>query len=315
MKNRITLSIFLVVILLIILTFIINNKHKVSTSVKDGELFGTLIPSKNNKVNTAVLIVAGSGSTDRDGNSQLQNGKNDSLKALAYSLYDKGITTLRYDKRTSGKSAKNFNLTNGNFEDYVNDCVAWIKYLKNNGYNNIYLLGHSQGALVCTLAAQQETVDGFISIAGAARSIDEIIDQQIQNIPTSLYNEGVKILKSLKAGNRVENVSQDLMQLFAPELQDFLISWIKYNPTEELQKLDIPMLFINGSTDIQVDESELKYFEKVKPDAQTIIIEGMNHVLKNAPNDVKENMKRYNDPSYEINQELIYHIVSFLEQN
>lgn len=296
----------LILMLLLIALFSvqIENRNEAVIETEGGYLYGTLLPGPLGKDAPIALILAGSGATDRDGNASSGGMRNDSLKWLAYELKNRGIASLRYDKRTAGKSAEAFSEKNLVFDDFVTDAVSALGYLKSLGYDNIYIIGHSQGSLVGLLAARQEPVSGVVSLAGAGQPIDRILEYQFKNLSISLAEESSRITEGLRNGTPVDAMSEEAKEFFSTDNQAFLLSWMAYDPAVEAAKLSIPLLFINGTTDIQVPTSELDLFSKKVPQASFLVIENMNHVLKSAPDNRKENLKRYTDPSYELAAEL-----------
>jgi Lysophospholipase len=305
----------IVVMLAIVAVILIDQSGERTIKVKGGTLYASLLtPSPDSKKSLAI-IVAGSGPTDRDGNTPLLNGKNDSLKALAYALKDNGIASFRYDKRTSGKSVKTMKDIPAEFNLFVDDLAACIRYLKQNeNYERIYLVGHSKGCLVALLAAQQEGVDGVISIAGAARPIDEVMAEQYGRIDSSLEKQVRDEIKAIKAGRESVLENEDLKKAFTEENRRFLRTWLVYDPALEAAKLNIPLYFIYGTSDSQVKPYEIQYFGDMINDKNSKIISQMNHVLKVTPeDDKKEDKKRYSDPSYPLHPELISTIVRFME--
>jgi pimeloyl-ACP methyl ester carboxylesterase len=199
-------------------------------------------------------------------------------------------------------------------ETYIKDVVSFInKFKTDKRFSKIILLGHSEGSLIGIIAAEQTNVSAFISIAGAGQSGDIILQDQLKNkLPFQLLTESNKILDSLKAGKTVSNVSSDLFSLYRPGIQPYLISWIKYNPAKELSKLKIPVLIIQGTTDIQVSVSEAKILHASKPDAKLLIIINMNHILKESEIDSKKNIATYNNPDLPLKPGLMEGIVNFI---
>lgn len=304
-------------------TFGINSWGEIEIKTSGGSLYGELL---NTRSKGLVIITAGSGPTDRNGNSKYIEGKNNSLLDLAYGLKKQGVSTFRYDKRTTGKSGKTFMDRNIVFEDFVGDLESVIRYFKDKGnFENIYLLGHSQGALVSVIAAQRESVDGVIYLAGQGRTIDEIFIEQLDSgEENQLYSDMIDTIKELKKKGKANEISigEKVRKFLNVENQKFLLSWMKYNPVEEVSKNKAPMLFVYGTTDFQVKHEEMHYFftqedyfRNALEQPKYKVIDGMNHVLKEAPEDKKENEKRYIDPSYRLHPELVPEIVSFIEKD
>ena len=147
-------------------------------TIKAVKIEGTLLQASNKQ--KIVIIIAGSGPTDRDGNSVAGVNSN-TYRLLAAALQKNNIASFRYDKRGIAKSAfKNLKESDLLFEDYINDAKEIFFYLKDTlGYKDIYFAGHSEGSLIGMIAAEQTTPKGDISLAGVGRSIDLIITEQV----------------------------------------------------------------------------------------------------------------------------------------
>ncbi|MDM1548303.1 alpha/beta hydrolase [Empedobacter falsenii] len=270
------------------------------------KLFGTLCLPQNVKSKIPiVLLISGSGPTDRNGNNNMMI--NNSLKYLAHSLAEKGIASIRYDKRGIGESSiVNLDESKLTFDDYVEDTSNWITFLKKDKrFSSISIAGHSEGSLIGMLASTKN-VDKFISVSGAGEPIDQILKKQLTQLPEKLKTESYVIIDSLKNGNTVNNINPNLSALFRKSVQPYLISWIKYNPVNEINKLTIPFLVIQGDMDIQVDTDNAK---NLSPKS-AVIIKGMNHVLKNVTS--KDDLSSYNNPKLPINTELVEVISNFI---
>ncbi|WP_427107981.1 alpha/beta hydrolase [Lysinibacillus xylanilyticus] len=281
--------------------------------VQNGEL--TVALQKASKEPSPVaLIIAGSGPTDKDGNSAIA-GKNDSLKMIAEGLAKDGIATVRYDKRGLGDNqsllTKEEDIT---IDQYVDDAVQVINtLLADKAYSSVHIIGHSEGSLIGLLAAQKANVESFVSIAGTGRSIDEVLLEQLKGqLSPELLKESTDALASLKKGELVKNVSPELQSLFRSSVQPYMISWLKYNPASELAKVNSRVLILQGTTDLQVVATDAEALKKGKPDAKLVYMEGMNHVLKNAPADRTENLATYSDPSLPLHKELLPAIQQFI---
>jgi alpha-beta hydrolase superfamily lysophospholipase len=293
-----------------------STQTEVSIQSEGYKLFGTLQLPEAKKELSILLLIAGSGPTDRDGNQP--NLNNNSFKLLANELVGKGIASLRYDKRGIAKSYyPGFSNASILFDDYVNDASNWILYLKaQNKYTKVYVAGLSEGSLIGMLAAQKAGADGFISLNGPGRPADEIIINQVSNPHTP--DEVVELVKSMinkvKAGEKVEDVPPYLMGLFNADIQPYLRSWFKYNPATEIGKLKVPVQIIQGKNDIQVQVEDAEMLKKSQPKAQLILVDEMNHILKNAPADPQQNFATYSNPDLPLNDKLVNEIVTFIQQ-
>ena len=281
---------------------------------KTGDIFGTIaVPQSKNQV-PLILLVAGSGPTDRNCNqSQLQTN---AFKMLADSLLNYNIATLRFDKRGIAESAaagsKEIDLR---FEHYISDVQVFIDTLaKDNRFSKIIVAGHSEGALIGLIASENnEKVAKYISISGTALPADEILKEQLSAQPQAVKELTFPILDSLKIGKMVENVPQMLYALFRPSVQPYMISWLKYNPQNEIAKLTIPILIIQGTTDIQVSENQADLLYSANKNSTLCKVKNMNHVLKTcATTEQTAQITTYTNPNLPLASGFIKCIVDFV---
>ena len=260
-----------------------------------------------------VLLHAGSGPTDHDGNSILT--KNDSLKLIGNSLAAKGIACLRIDKRAIGKSAKagpkeeNLRLTT-----YSDDVVLWVKWLRADGrFGKVGFIGHSEGSLIGSLAAEAK-FDAFVSLCGPGRKLGDVLREQLKKgLPKELREKAEAAIAELEAGREVKETPKELAGLLRPSVQPYMISMLKPDPAVELAKLKCPVLIVSGTTDIQVSEDDFKALIAANKDAASVRLENMNHVLK----EVKRTHPllqdaSYKDPKFPLHPKLIEEIAGFL---
>lgn len=271
---------------------------------------GTLLAPRQETVPLAIII-NGSGPIDRNGNEMMT--KNNAAKKLAEALAKKGIATFRYDKRTLKAQQLNIDEKDMRFDDFIDDAKAVIKrFSELPNYSSIYIIGHSQGSLVGMIAAQ-EKADGFISIAGAGQTIDSLIVEQIGRQMPGLEESARTAFNELRANGKVKDYNQGLASLFKKSIQPFMFSWMKYDPQQEIKKLEMPVLIINGDNDLQVNTNEAKKLKDAKPDAELVIIENMNHIYRIIDkNDDIANQKSYNEPQRPISNEMVEQISNFI---
>jgi pimeloyl-ACP methyl ester carboxylesterase len=241
--------------------------------------------------------------------------KNNSLKMLAEALAKNGIASLRYDKRGIGES-KGSAISEGGlvFENYIEDAKSWINLLKQDKrFSKVIIIGHSEGSLIGMIAAAK--ADKFVSIAGAGDSADKIIKLQIASKSMKpLEDMTFPIIDSLKNGNTVKKVDPMLNSLFRPSIQPYLISWFKYNPQNEIKKLTIPILILQGNKDLQVTVKDAENLAHANPKSDMVIVEKMNHVMKIIEGDQQANMESYNNETLPISETLLSKIISFIEK-
>lgn len=291
-------------------------EEEVTLETTEGTLYGTLLLPETDTPVPVLLFVAGSGPTDRDGNTALLPGKNNSLKMLADSLAQHGYASLRYDKRGVGASMATVQAEeNLRFENFVQDAVGWIEQLQQDArFSQVMVLGHSEGSLIGMLAAREAQTDAYISIAGIAQSADSLLIEQLQTQPDFIKTESHQILASLRQGQTVDSVSQPLYALFRPSVQPYLISWFQYQPADIIAKLTQPVLIIQGTTDLQVQVKEAQQLAQAQPRATLSIINEMNHVLKEAPSNPQVNLSTYSNPDLPLADNLVSSIIAFLEE-
>ena len=204
------------------------------------------------------------------------------------------------------------------FDMYVKDAVEWIKYLrKDKRFSKIIIAGHSEGSLIGMIAARQSKADKYISLCGAGRPIYSVIEEQLKNnnLPKELLDKSDAYIDSLKQGKTIKDVDPSLSMLFKPSVQPYLISWFKYNPVKEISKLSIPVLIIEGTTDIQVDVKDAELLASADKNAKLVIVENMNHILKSVPTtDRKKNIQSYGNPDLPLSKALCKNVLEFIKQ-
>lgn len=279
-----------------------------------GSISGTLaMPKDANSKVPLVLIIAGSGPTDRDGNSPKLGLHANIYKMIANELGKKGIASLRYDKRLVGQSTTSIKENEIRFEDYVEDAAALLNMVTaDERFSKVIILGHSEGSLVGMMAASDEPIKGFISVAGAGDSADKILTEQMKSQPAFISDGFNRMLDSLKRGKTTDNIDPALYFIARPSIQKYLMSWFRYNPQREIRKVKVPILIIQGTTDLQVTVGDAEKLKKAKSDAILTIIPNMNHVLKEAPADKEKNKETYNQPDLPLKPEFVTAIITFI---
>lgn len=286
---------------------------EMSLEVPDGRLQGSLVLPKTDAPVPVALLIAGSGPTDRDGNNPM--ARNDSLKRLAHALARSGVASLRYDKRGVGQSsALAPNESKLAVEDYVDDAVAWAKQLQADPrFSSVVLIGHSEGALIASLAEPTVKPAALITLAGSGRSIDTLLREQLQGrLPPSLLATANYLIDELKAGRVHQQVPDVLQILFRPSVQPYLISLFRQDPAGAFAGTTAPALIIQGTHDIQVEPLDAVLLNRARPDAELTLIEGMGHVLRITSKERAQQMVTYNQPELPIARALPDRIIQFL---
>lgn len=281
-----------------------------------GVLHGSLLLPQQDTPPPVVLIIAGSGPTDRDGNNPA-GGRVDNLKRLALLLANANIASVRYDKRgVAASQPATPDERDLSVERYVADVVAWGHKLKADPrFGSLILIGHSEGALIASLAAEQAGASAVISLAGSGRPMAEVVREQLaERLPPAQLARGSALLDRLEAGQTSLNVPAPLRQVFRPSVQPYLITLFRQDPAAAFARLPMPALIVQGRNDVQVDVADAQKLKDAKPDAHLVLIEGMNHMLRISPKDMSEQRESYQNPQLPLARELGEQIVAFIRQ-
>jgi pimeloyl-ACP methyl ester carboxylesterase len=176
-------------------------------------------------------------------------------------------------------------------------------------------MGHSEGSLIGILAtnASEGNVNAFISLEGAGRPAEDVLKEQMKSQPEYLANGFQTILDSLRRGKLQKNVDPALYFIARPSIQMYLMSWCRFDPQKEIKQLKIPVLIVQGTSDLQVKMIDADKLKKGKSSATLTVIHGMNHVLKDAPDDKDKNLATYNQPNLPLKPELVTAVIDFIK--
>ena len=281
-----------------------------------GHLAGTFARPRNDiPPGPAALIVAGSGPSSRDGSFG-------TYRQIAHGLATAGIRSLRYDKRGVGASRvlveREDDLV---IRHFVDDALLAARDLAARAdVASVFIIGHSEGALIATLAAHKMPLAGIALLAGIGRRLDAVIREQLQAIPLQptnahLRQQALDILEKLARGERVNEVAIENAPLFRPSVQPFLISVFAIDPAAELASLKLPVLLVRGASDIQVSAVDLDLLARARKDARALVIPECNHVFKPAPADIGDRqaqLKSY-DPAAPLVPALVPALTEFIQ--
>lgn len=290
-------------------------EEEVTINANGGHLRGTIaMPDATTPV-PVVLIIAGSGPTDRDGNSVLGISAKP-YKLLAHELAKQGIASLRYDKRDIGAST-DFGKESSKvtIEDYADDATRCIRLLKGDKrFSKVIVCGHSEGALIGMLASETESPAGYISLCGMGQPLDKTLDIQIGQMNPSMHEDAVRVIKALKKDTVLPAVPEQLQIIFNRNNALFIHSVFQYDPATLIRKVKVPAMIIGGNRDIQIREEDTRQLGKANPKIKLVIIDKMNHALKEAPQDIAGNAQTYSNPALPIVPELTGAIAAFVKQ-
>lgn len=236
------------------------------------------------------LIITGSGKLNRDSNhSKIKINVSNSL---ALSLSKQGISSFRYDKRGVGKSSGNY--LSATLVDNFDDANAAVSFLKQQNPNKkIYIIGHSEGALIAVnVAARRSDLSGIVLLAGTARKGRDILAWQLGEVLASLQGVSKWLLKILpinpvkshqKLLTKILNSNKNVMQIMG--LKKINAGWfrqfIEYNPIEDCAHISCPVLAITGKKDIQVPVDDLLNMAKIIPTQfESHAIDDLTHLLR-----------------------------------
>jgi hypothetical protein len=283
-----------------------------------GPLRGTMLAGA--KGSAPVLIIPGSGPTDRDGNSPL-GIRAASYRLLAEGLAGRGIGSVRIDKR--GMFGSQAAVADGNavtVADYAADVRTWVEALRTRtGAPCVWLLGHSEGGLVATAAAAEssEGICGLILVAAPGRKLGDVLREQLHANPANapLLDQAFSAIDQLEAGKRVDTTALHpaLMPLFAPPVQGFLISLMAQDPAALLARFEGPTLVVQGGRDLQVTKADAERLAAARPGVKLVMLDDVNHALKVVTTDDRAgNFATYADPKLPIAAEVVQEIASFI---
>lgn len=255
-------------------------------------LAGTLVLPHAEGPVPGVVLVPGSGQVDRDENSK--ELAINAFREISNYLAGEGIASLRYDKRGVGESDGDFWETG--FYDNVSDALSALNFFKSQKgvhASKVFLVGHSEGALISTrLAATGAGLAGIVLLAGAARSGEEILLWQAKQVVKGMrgFNKWLinlfhlDVLKTQhKQLEKIKNSTRDWyrVQLIAKLNAKWMREFLAYNPAEDLPKIQVPVLAITGSKDIQVNPDDLRQMsELVKSDFEQHLVPDLTHILR-----------------------------------
>jgi uncharacterized protein len=285
-----------------------------------GDIAGTFVDA--GKRTPIVLIMPGSGPTDRDGNNPL-GVTAAPYRLLAEALASKGVSTLRADKRGMfGSKAAIFDANAVTIADYAADAHNWAEALrKRTGAKCVWVLGHSEGGLVALTAGHQpEGICGLVLVSTPGRKMSDLIREQLRANPANapVLDPALKAIDSLEHGQRVDvtGMHPALQGLFSPRIQPYLIDTFQRDPAKLAAALRLPVLILQGERDLQVSTTDAKALASAQPKAKLVMVPHMNHVLKDVENDDRaSNLATYADPSLPIDPQLVDAIADFVKAN
>ena len=316
------INVLCTMVLLMCVESVMAANEEVKIEAEWGKIYATLSLPEGGS-DTAFVIVAGSGATDRDGNSIAAGLKTYCYAMLSDELVKRGYAVLRYDKRAIGESViPQEDVPNLVFEDYVDDAELVVEFLRAKGYKRIVMAGHSEGGLISLVVAERGRVvlDGVVLLCAPGYGMDSILltqlGEQLMPANITLMFQAERIIKSLKRGESVavESIPKELLGLFHPVVQPFIISEMQYDPQALIAKCDEPMLIISGGNDVQVSLANGEALVKAQPRAEHRVFERMTHVLKDSDerDRVKQILSVYSNSNMPLSEGVATTIIEFV---
>ncbi|MDZ7281229.1 alpha/beta fold hydrolase [Sphingomonas sanguinis] len=284
-----------------------------------GPLKGSWTGPEGAKV-PVVLMIPGSGPTDRDGNSP-RGLKAASLRLLAEGLAARGIASVRIDKRGMFASAGAIADANKvTIDDYAADTRSWIAAIRaKTGAPCVWVLGHSEGGLVAldTAAAGPAGLCGVIAISTPGRPLGEVMRAQFHANPANapLLPDADRAIDALEAGRTIPaaSLTPPLSMIYADAVQPFLINSFAKDPAKLAAATTKPLLIVQGEADLQVTVEDAKILKAAQPKATLVLLPKVSHVLKTVEGDSRgANLATYADPNLPIAPGVVTAVADFI---
>jgi pimeloyl-ACP methyl ester carboxylesterase len=261
------------------------------------------------------VIIAGSGPTDRNGNS-LMGIRPNSYAQLAWRLAEKGIATLRYDKRGMPGTRGTFDITNMTMDDFAADAGAAAESLsRDRRFSRVVFIGHSEGASLALIAARQGApVAGVVHVSGLGRSVGEVLREQLgRQFDSATLVRYDTAMRHYLLGEQPADVPPQLATLFVPVNRTFMRSMMAFDAPAAIRAVRQPVLIVQGATDLQATVADAERIQAARPDARLVVIPEMNHVLKHVTDQTMAGqMASYNDPTVPIMPNVVNAIADWI---
>lgn len=295
-----------------------SGEKSLSVITDEGALPGTLLLPTNGQTRfPLVLLLAGAGTTDRNGNNYNVPGRSDSLKMLAKALASKGVASYRYDKRGSGEAymleRQGVTTSLGRLAD---DAVKALRLLQNQeGIARIIVAGMNEGAWIGAaainrLAAEGIVVDGLIALDSSGEEPIRGLEASLEELDETTRAEADTIVKAIIAGKPFQTPTGQLSDFFAASRLAWLKSWLTFDPAAEMARVEAPILYVYGSSDMQVSPAAFERLRLARPDAAARLIPSMNYMLKQVKTE-QENYDSFTNPAYPLSSALVDLVTAF----
>lgn len=291
-----------------------------SVDTGDGRLPGTLLlPSSGQMRVPLVLLLAGAGTSDRNGNNYNVPGKSDSLALLARALAERGVASYRYDKRGSGEA---YSLERGgaatSLTKHAEDAARALGLLRGmDGFSRIVVAGMNEGAWIGAAAInllekEGKSVDGLVVLDASGEEPIRGLEASLEGLGETTKEEAEAIIEAILAGDSFPVPSAQLADFFSPSRAEWLKSWLGFKPAAEMAKVQTPVLFIYGSEDLQVSRAAFERLLEARPAAAARLIPFMNYALKQVRSE-EENYESFTNPAFPIPDALVDLLAAFVK--
>lgn len=278
-------------------------------------LEGTLArPRAGGRIPVA-LIVAGSGPTDRNGNSGWL--RPNAYAQLAWRLAERGIASLRYDKRVLPSARGSFDPALITFDDFAADLAAGARALAaDSRFSQVVVIGHSEGGALAIRALKNglDVVDGIALVSTAGRTMTAILHEQVgRQVDAATLARFDSAMTRYLAGEDPGEVPPPLLPLFLPVNRRYTQTVAQFDPVAELRATELPVLILQGATDIQVTVADARALERARNDALVVVIPATNHVLKAVTDTtLGGQLPAYRDPTIPVVPRVVDELVSWI---
>jgi pimeloyl-ACP methyl ester carboxylesterase len=262
------------------------------------------------------VIIAGSGPTDRNGNSLIGGIRPNSYAQLAWRLAERGIATLRYDKRGMPGTQGTFDITKMTLDDFAADARAAAESLSRDPrFSRVVLIGHSEGASLALIAARHGApIVGVVHVSGLGRPLGEVLREQLsRQFDSTIMVRYDTAMKHYLLGEQPADVPPQLAMLFIPVNRTFLRSMAAFDAPAAIRAVRQPVLIVQGETDLQATVADAERLHAARPDAKLVVIPAVNHVLKHTTDrTMAAQMGTYQDPTVPIVPDVVAAIADWI---